>query len=202
MGRAEIQRYADWRFRSGAAGGAVGPSANNHRQRNDLILETQVVWDDGDKTRLRVMVDVWDPAKRLSARSIVRTTSPERPTVPDVPRSPGMVRAFANGARPPIREAGRRDEDGDRLRRRRRSDEAPAALSRRLRARGGGRAFDYSSPLGRKEPPDLLLVLYAQARAAARSLIDAYAGRPESVERIVKKERPSDSGVGPAPPES
>jgi hypothetical protein len=62
--------------------------------------------------------------------------------------------------------------------------------------------FDYSSPLGRKEPPDLLLVLYAQARAAARSLIDAYAQRPEAVERIVKKERPSDSGAGAAPPES
>jgi len=31
-----------------------------------LVLETQVFWDDREKTNLRVMVDVWDPAKRVS----------------------------------------------------------------------------------------------------------------------------------------
>jgi hypothetical protein len=31
-----------------------------------LMLETQVFWDDREKTNLRVMVDVWDPAKRVS----------------------------------------------------------------------------------------------------------------------------------------
>jgi hypothetical protein len=65
-----------------------------------------------------------------------------------------------------------------------------------------GQLFDYSSPLGRKEPPDLLLVLYEQARAAARSLIDAYAQRPESVERIVEKRPPTDAAAGAAPPGS
>jgi hypothetical protein len=35
-----------------------------------LILETQVFWDDRGKTNLRVIVDVWDPAKRLSIGSI------------------------------------------------------------------------------------------------------------------------------------
>jgi hypothetical protein len=31
-----------------------------------LMLETEVFWDDREKTNLRVMVDVWDPAKRVS----------------------------------------------------------------------------------------------------------------------------------------
>jgi hypothetical protein len=33
---------------------------------NPLMLETQVFWDDREKTNLRVMVGVWDPAKRVS----------------------------------------------------------------------------------------------------------------------------------------
>jgi hypothetical protein len=37
-----------------------------------LILETQVFWDDCKKTNLRVMVDVWDPAKRISIGSIAK----------------------------------------------------------------------------------------------------------------------------------
>jgi hypothetical protein len=35
-----------------------------------LVLETQVFWDDRKKTNLRVIVDVWDPAKRVSIGSI------------------------------------------------------------------------------------------------------------------------------------
>jgi hypothetical protein len=35
-----------------------------------LILETQIFWDDGKKRNLRVIVDVWDPAKRVSIGSI------------------------------------------------------------------------------------------------------------------------------------
>jgi hypothetical protein len=34
-----------------------------------LVLERQVFWDDEKKRTLRVIVDVWDPAKRVS-RSI------------------------------------------------------------------------------------------------------------------------------------
>lgn len=37
-----------------------------------LMLETQVFWDDREKTNLRVMVDVWDPAKRVSIGSIAK----------------------------------------------------------------------------------------------------------------------------------
>jgi hypothetical protein len=35
-----------------------------------LGLETQIFWDDRERQNLRVMVDVWDPSKRIS-RSIV-----------------------------------------------------------------------------------------------------------------------------------
>jgi hypothetical protein len=35
-----------------------------------LGLETQVFWDDRERQNLRVMVDVWDPSKRIS-RTIV-----------------------------------------------------------------------------------------------------------------------------------
>ncbi len=35
-----------------------------------LILETQVFWDDDERTNLRVIVDVWDPSKRVSFGSI------------------------------------------------------------------------------------------------------------------------------------
>jgi hypothetical protein len=50
---------------------------SEHRQMitstgRPLILETQVIWDDRDKTNLRAMVDVWDPAKRISFRSIAK----------------------------------------------------------------------------------------------------------------------------------
>jgi len=37
-----------------------------------LILETQVFWDDREKRNLRVIVDVWDPAKRVSFGSIAK----------------------------------------------------------------------------------------------------------------------------------
>jgi hypothetical protein len=36
-----------------------------------LGLETQIFWDDRQRQNLRVMVDVWDPSKRIS-RSIVK----------------------------------------------------------------------------------------------------------------------------------
>ena len=42
--------------------------------------------------------------------------------------------------------------------------------------------FDYSSPLGRKESPELLLDLYERARSGALSLIDDYARPPEAIE--------------------
>jgi hypothetical protein len=45
-----------------------------------------------------------------------------------------------------------------------------------------GLLFDYSSPLGRKEPPDLLLQLYERARLSKLSLIDEYARAPEAIE--------------------
>jgi hypothetical protein len=35
-----------------------------------LVLETQVFWDDREQRNLRVLVDVWDPAKRVSFGSI------------------------------------------------------------------------------------------------------------------------------------
>jgi len=37
-----------------------------------LILETQVFWDDREQRNLRVIVDVWDPAKRVSLGSIAK----------------------------------------------------------------------------------------------------------------------------------
>ena len=37
-----------------------------------LMLEAQVFWDDREKTNLRVMVDVWDPARRISIGSIAK----------------------------------------------------------------------------------------------------------------------------------
>jgi hypothetical protein len=40
--------------------------------RKPLMLETQVFWDDREKTNLRVIVDVWDPAKRVSIGSIAK----------------------------------------------------------------------------------------------------------------------------------
>jgi hypothetical protein len=49
--------------------------------------------------------------------------------------------------------------------------------------------FDYSSPLGRKEPPDLLLQLYDRARLAG-GLIDAYAQPPEELEQIGRRIKP------------
>jgi len=36
------------------------------------MLETQVFWDDREKTNLRVMVDAWDPARRISIGSIAK----------------------------------------------------------------------------------------------------------------------------------
>jgi hypothetical protein len=37
-----------------------------------LMLETQIFWDDRAQTNLRVMVDVWNPAKRISIGSIAK----------------------------------------------------------------------------------------------------------------------------------
>jgi len=37
-----------------------------------FILETQVVWDDREQWNLRVLVDVWDPAKRVSLGPIAK----------------------------------------------------------------------------------------------------------------------------------
>ena len=50
--------------------------------------------------------------------------------------------------------------------------------------------FDYSSPLGRREPADLLLELYDQARLAGLSLIDAYAQAPQELEQIGRRGTP------------
>jgi hypothetical protein len=52
-------------------------SQAEHRQMKTadgkpLILETQVFWDDREERNLRVIVDVWDPAKRLSLGSIAK----------------------------------------------------------------------------------------------------------------------------------
>jgi hypothetical protein len=52
-------------------------SQHQHRQMvtadgKPLILETQVLWDDREKRNLRVIVDVWDPAKRVSFGSIAK----------------------------------------------------------------------------------------------------------------------------------
>ncbi len=52
-------------------------SQPEHRQMmtadgKPLILETQVFWDDREKRNLRVIVDVWDPAKRVSFGSIAK----------------------------------------------------------------------------------------------------------------------------------
>src|SRR5438105_1009158 len=37
-----------------------------------LMLETQVFWDDREKTNLRVIVDVWNPARHVSIESIAK----------------------------------------------------------------------------------------------------------------------------------
>jgi hypothetical protein len=37
-----------------------------------LMLETQVFWDDREKMNLRVIVDVWNPARRVSIGSIAK----------------------------------------------------------------------------------------------------------------------------------
>jgi hypothetical protein len=47
--------------------------------------------------------------------------------------------------------------------------------------------FDYSSPLGKAEPTDLLLELYDRARLAGASLIDAYAQPPEDLAKLGRR---------------
>jgi hypothetical protein len=54
--------------------------------------------------------------------------------------------------------------------------------------------FKYSSPLGKAEPPDLLLELYDRARLAGVSLIDAYARPPKDLATMGR--RPSTPGEG------
>jgi hypothetical protein len=56
-----------------------------------------------------------------------------------------------------------------------------------------GLLFNYSSPLGKTEPPDLLVQLYEQARTAALSLINAYAQPPEALEQIGRRASGEDS---------
>jgi hypothetical protein len=59
--------------------------------------------------------------------------------------------------------------------------------------------FNYSSPLGRKEPADLLLELYDRARLAGASLIHAYAQPPVELEQIGRHAAPPDSGASKSP---
>jgi hypothetical protein len=54
--------------------------------------------------------------------------------------------------------------------------------------------FNHSSPLGKAEPPDLLLELYDRARLAGVSLIDAYAQPPEDLAKLGR--RPPAPGEG------
>jgi hypothetical protein len=54
-----------------------------------------------------------------------------------------------------------------------------------------GELFGYSSPLGKNEPPDLLLELYERVRRVPLSVIDAYARPPESLEAM-GRELPED----------
>lgn len=69
-------------------------------------------------------------------------------------------------------------DDGDIDRARELLRQCPAGRERVA----AGLLFDYSSPLGRREPPDLLLVLYERARSATLSLIDEYARPPKAIE--------------------
>ena len=40
-----------------------------------FVLESQVFWDDGERRNLRVLVDVWDPLKRVSLKSVAGAVS-------------------------------------------------------------------------------------------------------------------------------
>jgi hypothetical protein len=40
--------------------------------KTPLVLESQVLWDDRERRNLRIMVDVWDPSRRLTTRSVAR----------------------------------------------------------------------------------------------------------------------------------
>ncbi len=55
----------------------VGEGAPVHRSfetpaGQPLILESQILWDDRREGNLRVIVDVWDPAKRVSFGSLAK----------------------------------------------------------------------------------------------------------------------------------
>jgi hypothetical protein len=47
--------------------------------------------------------------------------------------------------------------------------------------------FNYSSPPGKTEPPDLLVELYERTRRVPLWLIDAYAQPPESLEQLGRR---------------
>jgi hypothetical protein len=52
-----------------------GQAEHQPREATDgrqLVLETQVFWDDSEHRNLRVLVDVWDPSWRLVIRSIAK----------------------------------------------------------------------------------------------------------------------------------
>jgi hypothetical protein len=54
----------------------IGTSEHRPMQTRDgrqLVLETQIFWDDHrEQSDVRVLVDVWDPAKRVSVRSLAK----------------------------------------------------------------------------------------------------------------------------------
>ena len=69
----EIERlrslsYADLSHRQGQSEHRPLETADG----KSLILETQIVWDNRERQNLRVLVDVWDPAKRVSFGSIAK----------------------------------------------------------------------------------------------------------------------------------
>jgi hypothetical protein len=84
MANPDAPEAAEWvareieRLRSLSFGDlATRESQPEHRTKltaagTPLMLETQVFWDDREKTNLRVIVDVWDPAKRVSIGSIAK----------------------------------------------------------------------------------------------------------------------------------
>ena len=52
-----------------------GQAEHQPRETEDgkrLVLETQVFWDDSERRNLRVLVDVWDPSRRVVIGSVAR----------------------------------------------------------------------------------------------------------------------------------
>jgi hypothetical protein len=70
----ELGRLRRMRFDDLAARTKTPPDHREMLTRDgkSLVLETSVVWDDHrEQTNVRVLVDVWDPSKRISG-SIAR----------------------------------------------------------------------------------------------------------------------------------